>query len=421
MPYNKKLTIGLFGFGTVGEGIYKVLQQTPTLQASIKKIAIKHAHKVRQAPAKLFTTNPNDLLNDPDINVIVELIDDADASFAIVSTALKNGKAVVSANKKMIAHHLPTLLELQAQYQVPFLYEAAVCGSIPIIRNLEEYYDNDLLNSVTGIVNGSTNFILTQMIEGGLSYETALLQAQELGFAESNPALDVEGKDAVNKLSIILHHAYGVAVHPDQILHKGITRLHPQDTRYATEKGYQIKLLAKAKRIGEQELKAFVLPSFVDANSQFYNVKNEYNGVLIGSKLADEQFLYGKGAGRYPTSSAVLSDIAALRYDYRYEHKKTYGGTTYALNEHSQVRIYVSYNRNEIVETNDFVAIEETYQSHERSYLVGIIELDKLKNAYWLEQEGVSVVSLDEIKLSQTALSPTLNNTALALNAGWDF
>ena len=193
MKQDKVLQIGLFGFGVVGEGIYKVLQQTPSLQANIKKVCIKHADKERNAPSDLFTTEYTALLNDQEIDLIVKLIDDANEAYKIVSTALRNKKSVVSANKKMIAEHLQELIALQNENGVSFLYEAAVCGSIPIIRNLEEYYDNDLLQSICGIVNGSTNYILTKIIEEGLTYQEALLKAQQLGFAESNPALDVEG------------------------------------------------------------------------------------------------------------------------------------------------------------------------------------------------------------------------------------
>ncbi|MGB5027197.1 MAG: homoserine dehydrogenase, partial [Chitinophagaceae bacterium] len=202
METHKQLTIGLFGFGVVGEGLYKVLQQTPSLNAAIKKICIKNYGKKRNAPASLFTTDKDELLNDHDINVIVEVIDDADAAFHIVTTALKNGKNVVSASKKMIAEHLPFLLELQQQTGRSFLYESAACASIPVIRNLEEYYDNDLLHSIKAIVNGSTNFILTKIFEEGLDFKQALVLAQQLGFAESNPKLDVEGYDAVNKWTL---------------------------------------------------------------------------------------------------------------------------------------------------------------------------------------------------------------------------
>jgi homoserine dehydrogenase len=222
METHKQLNIGLFGFGVVGEGLYKVLQQTPSLKASIKKVCIKNASKKRNAPDSLFTTEKNELLFDDEINVIVEVIDDANAAFEIVTTALNNGKAVVSASKKMIAEHLPELLQTQLDTGLPFLYESSACASIPVIRNLEEYYDNDLLHSIKAIVNGSTNFILTKMFEDKLDFSSALLLAQQLGFAESNPKLDVEGFDAVNKWAILLNHAYGIVEHPANILFTGI-------------------------------------------------------------------------------------------------------------------------------------------------------------------------------------------------------
>ncbi|HWJ26046.1 MAG TPA: homoserine dehydrogenase, partial [Flavisolibacter sp.] len=321
MSTHKQVTIGLFGFGVVGEGIYQVLQQTPSLNASIKKVCIKHPEKKRNADPSLFTTDYTELLNDPEINLIVELIDDADEAYKIVTGAFKNGKSVVSANKKLIAEHLPELLQLQAAHNVSFLYEAAVCGSIPIIRNLEEYYDNDLLQSISGIVNGSTNFILTKISEGA-SYKEALQEAQQLGFAESNPSLDVEGIDPANKLTILLAHAYGIITRPEELLRIGITRLQVTDAAYAEEKNMKIKLVAQACKLANGKVAAFVLPQFVKNENLLFGVKNEYNGVVIESKLADKQFLYGKGAGRFPTSSAVISDISALSYDYKYEYKK---------------------------------------------------------------------------------------------------
>src|SRR5690606_14692645 len=159
----------------------------------IKKVCIKHPDKKRKAPLSLFTVDKDELLYDEEINVIVEVIDDADAAFEIVRTALKNGKAVVSASKKMIAEHLAEILQLQQETGLPFLYESAACASIPVIRNLEEYYDNDLLHSIKAIVNGSTNFILTRIFDDQLEFDEALQLAQELGFAESDPKLDIEG------------------------------------------------------------------------------------------------------------------------------------------------------------------------------------------------------------------------------------
>jgi homoserine dehydrogenase len=165
---------------------------------------------------------------------------------------LRKGKAVVSANKKMIAEHFAELLQLQKEFGVPLLYEGACCASIPIIRNLEEYYDNDMLTAVEGIFNGSTNYILTRMFEENCSFEAALKEAQEKGFAESDPALDVEGYDAKYKLSIILAHAFGLPVEPERVFNHGITHLSDFDLQYAREKGYRIKLVAGCRKFGEQ-------------------------------------------------------------------------------------------------------------------------------------------------------------------------
>src|SRR6201991_2659091 len=241
MDTHKQLTIGLFGFGVVGEGLYKVLQQTPSLKASIKKVCIKNPGKKREAPDDLFTTDRDIILNDPSINVIVEVINESGPAFEIVSRALKNGKDVVSASKKMIAEHLPELLGLQKTTERSFLYEAAACASIPVIRNLEEYYDNDLLHSIKAIVNGSTNFILTKMFEDKLDFQQALLLAQQLGFAESDPTLDVEGFDAANKWNFLLTHAYGIVVPTDELVFCGIQFVQAGDAEVAREKHYDIK------------------------------------------------------------------------------------------------------------------------------------------------------------------------------------
>src|SRR6201991_2954591 len=218
MDTHKQLTIGLFGFGVVGEGLYKVLQQTPSLKASIKKVCIKNPGKKREAPDDLFTTDRDIILNDPSINVIVEVINESGPAFEIVTRALKSGKSVVSASKKMIAEHLQELLQLQKETGESFLYESAACASIPVIRNLEEYYDNDLLHSIKAIVNGSTNFILTKIFDEHLDFKQSLLLAQQLGFAESDPSLDVEGYDAVNKWAVLLTHAYGIVEKTSNLL-----------------------------------------------------------------------------------------------------------------------------------------------------------------------------------------------------------
>ncbi len=398
METHKKLTIGLFGFGVVGEGLYKVLQQTESLNASIKKVCIKHPGKSRNAPDALFTADKDVLLYDEEINVIVEVIDDADAAFEIVSIALNNGKAVVSASKKMIAEHLPEILKLQQDTGLPFLCESAACASIPVIRNLEEYYDNDLLHSIKAIVNGSTNFILTKMFEEKLDFQSALLLAKQLGFAESNPKLDVEGYDAVNKWTILLNHAYGIVEHPNNILFTGIQNIQLSDALVAKEKGLDIKLIAQAKKLKNGKVAAFVLPQFVTLGDPMSFVKNEYNGVVIESGFADKQFFYGKGAGSFPTASAVLSDISALRYNYRYEYKKLYHHKPHELTNEFYVKVYLSFDDWKYVPREKFEWIEEWHADAERKYLIGVLPIQELiNNTWWKENQTSLILTADPI------------------------
>ena len=392
MDAHKQLTIGLFGFGVVGEGLYKVLQQTPSLKATIKKVCIKNPGKKRDAPDSLFTTDAAVLLNDPAINVIVEVINESEAAYEIVSTALRNGKEVVSASKKMLAEHLPELLGLQQKTGLSVLYEAAACASIPVIRNLEEYYDNDLLHSIKGIVNGSTNFILTKIFEDKLDFQKALLLAQQLGFAESDPVLDVEGFDAVNKWTLLLAHAYGIIENPANIVFNGIQNIQLSDAVVATEKHLDIKLVAQAKKLQNGKVAAFVLPQFVRNDDPLAFVKNEYNGVVIESSFADKQFFYGKGAGSFPTASAVLSDLSALRYQYKYEYKKLYHHTPNELTNDFFIKVYVSFDDLKYIPKEKFEWVEEWHADKDRKYLVGVLPFAELKNNSWWKQNNTSLI-----------------------------
>lgn len=377
----KTLNIGLFGFGCVGFGLYEVLQKTPGLKANIRNICVKDRNKPREIGPENFTFDKNDILNDKDINVVVELIDDADAAFEIVSTALKNGKAVVSANKKMIAEHFAELLELQEKYNVPLLYEAAACASIPIIRNLEEYYDNDLLESIEGIVNGSTNYILTKTFAENLSYEDALRQAQEKGFAETNPILDTGGFDAKYKLLILLAHSFGYVAKPNDIFNIGIDGIGSLELKYAKEKGFKIKLVAQAFKENDGALSAFVLPKYVTPEEWLYNVDDVFNGVLTKTSFADTQFFVGKGAGAHPTASAVLSDISALSYEYRYEYKKIKQQENLILSDNASLKVLLRHSREDSEAfKQQFLDIEETYINNDSGYITGTITLESLKN-----------------------------------------
>ena len=380
----------------VGKGLYDVLHSTPTLQSSIKKICIKDPGKKRAIAAENFTTDASILLNDQSINVIVELIDDADAAFEIVKTALQNGKAVVSANKKMIAEHFEELLELQQKHKTAFLYEAACCASMPIVRNLEEYYDNDLLKSIRGIINGSTNFILTKILEEQLEFKDALSQAQQLGFAESNPKLDIGGLDAANKLSILLAHSFGVIAKPQEFIFNGIENIILPDAIVAKEKKYSIKLVANAKKLSNGKLAAFVLPQFVTAKDDLYHVENEFNALTTESTFADKHFFKGKGAGAFPTASAVLSDISALRYNYKYEYKKIYHQTDTQLNNDFYLKVFISTDDISKINKGDLEWIEEWHNGFSHSWLIAVVHADKLFTSDWWKQDGVSLILCPE-------------------------
>ena len=389
---SRALTLGLFGFGVVGKGLFDVLQSTPALQASIKKICIKNPDKKRAIAQEHFTTDANELLNDNSINVIVELIDDADAAYTIVKAALQKGKAVVSANKKMIAAHFEELLHLQQENNAAFLYEASCCASIPIIRNLEEYYDNDLLSSVKGIVNGSTNYILTKIFNDGLSFKDALLEAQQLGFAESNPSLDIDGHDAANKLSILLAHAFGSIAKPSQFIYNGIAAIKKTDADLAQQKHLKIKLVATAQKVNETQLAAFVLPQFVEEQDDLANVSYEFNGLITESSFADKHFFKGKGAGAYPTAAAVLSDVAALRYQYKYEYRKYLQANKPELTLNYYLKVFVSADDLNKIEKDEFEWIEEWHNEASNNWVVGIIHATKLQENQWWKQPGVSLI-----------------------------
>ncbi len=403
-----KLKIGLFGFGYVGYGLYEVLHKTPGFQANIKRICVKNKDKERQIDSNNFTFDKNEILTDPEINTVVELIDDADEAFAIVKAAMQNGKAVVTANKKMIAEHFSELLQFQKQYGVPLLYEAACCASIPIIRNLEEYYDNDLLESIEGIVNGSTNYILTKTAAENISYENALIDAQKKGFAESNPILDTGGFDAKYKLLILIAHAFGVITEPKDIFNIGIDNLGDLELEYAREKGLKIKLVAHAEKTNDGLIKAFVLPKFISSSDNLYNVDDVFNGIKTKSFFSDVQFFSGKGAGAYPTASAVLSDISALSYNYRYEYKKLNLTERLEAEEDISLTVFFRFKISFLNEFKEyFETIQESYSNQDEGYLIGNISLSNIRKISENEITKTSFVLIEILQNKSKKVQPT--------------
>jgi homoserine dehydrogenase len=397
---DKRITIGLFGFGCVGQGLYDVLNHSQVLEATISKICVKDRSKPRKLPMEIFTFDKEEILKRDNLDVVVELIDDADEAFRIVRTALSNGVNVVTANKKMLAEHFEELYHLALENNAALLYEGSAGGSIPIIRNLEEYYDNELLDSVSGIVNGSSNYILTRMELEGLGYEEAVRMAQEQGFAESDPWLDVGGYDSKYKLLLLTVHAFGTVLQPDQILNLGIQNASFDDIRFAQQRNSRIKLVARAHKQGDK-VRAYVLPHFVERGRTLYNIMEEYNAIEVEGAYSDRQTLAGKGAGSYPTGSAVLSDISALTYGYRYEHKKLrkalQNGThnpAIQLDTDFDIKVYVRYNDRKDLDRITLIDIEEEYRSPSFNYVVGTVRFSSLFNLFGDKEQRLFVCAM---------------------------
>ena len=409
----KKLTIGLFGFGCVGSGLHEVLNQSKLLNATIKTIVVKDREKQRSLPADHFYYDKELILKDEEINLVVELIDDSEAAYEIVTRAIRSGKHVVSANKKMIAHHLEELIALKNQYGVSFLYEASVCGSIPVIRNLEEYYNNDTLRSVQGICNGTTNYILTRLDKEAKSFDEILKDAQQLGFAESDPTLDIDGFDSKFKLQILIAHAFGVITLPSDILNIGIRNIKEQDIRFAKEKGLKIKLVAAAEKI-DQCVIGYVAPQFIDENSFAYDVNNEFNAVTIEALFSDKQVFKGKGAGSFPTASAVLSDISALQYDYGYEYRKKETTLLEYVPEFS-ARIFISSTNPQKIDLVQFSNVEENFSSSDYAYKIGTVNFGSLNHALYRENPELFIAFFPQadnaFELSQKEIAAELQNS----------
>lgn len=402
---DKKLRIGLFGLGTVGTGFCRVIKMARNAHAEIARICVRNINKPRPAdidPA-LVTDKPEAILDNPEISLVVEVIDDADAAFTIVSEALRRGKAVVSGNKAMIAHHLPELIELQQTTGAALLYDASSCGSIPVIRNLEEYYDNDLLLEVKGILNGSSNYILSRVFDHGEGYAEALAGAQARGFAEADPSRDILGYDSLYKLTIITLHALGVYVDPARVLCCGIAAIADSDIAYAREKGMKIKLVAQVVKVSDDRFTMFVMPEFVAPSKYIYSVDDEYNGVVIRGECYDRQFMFGKGAGSLPTASSILSDVMARRHDYRYEYKKmSYLGRP-EYTDDVELRVYLRYADRSTVDAMPFRRIVESYTSTSgTNYVIGDITVaDLIASEALLKRPGTFVCNVPRFFLDR--------------------
>jgi homoserine dehydrogenase len=323
----REVGIGIAGFGTVGGGVLSILRRhAADIEARlgarivVRRVALRDPEKDRSLDLdrQLVTTRVEDLLSDREIAVVVELIGGVDHAFDLVRGALERGKHVVTANKALLAARGEEIFRLARERGVDVYYEAAVCGGVPIIRTLREALASDRIHSLHGIVNGTTNFILTAMAEKGEPIEAALAEAQRLGYAEADPTLDVSGGDAAQKLCVLAQLAFGARLRPQDVLTEGIMGLSPDDFRWGREFGYALKLLAIARRCGPaadtqpDQIEARVHPTFIPAGSLLAGVRGAMNAVVLQSESLGPSMLYGQGAGSMPTGSAVVADIIDL-------------------------------------------------------------------------------------------------------------
>ena len=303
------------GHGVVGSGVAEILlTHKQKLFASVgEEIYVKKVLDLREFPdspiADRFTKNFEDIINDLEIRVVVEVMGGLHPAYEFVSRCLKAGKSVVTSNKELVAAYGADLLELARQENVNFLFEASVGGGIPIIRPMNQCLVANIVNEVAGILNGTTNFILTKMIEDGMQFEDALRLAQDLGFAERNPAADIEGHDACRKICILASLAFVKHIYPQSVHTEGITKITLEDVKYAEKFGYVIKLIGRVKKLPNGKIDIVTAPMLVPFKSQLANIDNEFNGIMVRGDCTGDVVFYGRGAGKLPTASAVVADV----------------------------------------------------------------------------------------------------------------
>ena len=321
----KKIQVALLGAGTVGAGVYKllhrragVMEKTIGSELEIKKILVHNLEKKREGiDSNLLTNNWQEILNDEEIQIVIEVMGGIEPAKTMILEALHAGKHVVTANKDLIAVHGGELLEAAEEKQCDFLFEAAVAGAIPIIRPLKQCLAGNEITEVLGIVNGTTNYILTKMFEENMGFEEALEKATELGYAEADPTADVEGLDAGRKVAIMASIAFHSRVVFDDVYTEGITKITSKDIAYAKEFDSVIKLLGVARNT-EQGIEAGVYPMMLNKEHPLASVRDSFNAVFVHGDAVDDAMFYGRGAGELPTASAIMGDVIDVARNLKY-------------------------------------------------------------------------------------------------------
>ncbi|PCI97770.1 MAG: homoserine dehydrogenase [Flavobacteriales bacterium] len=405
--------IKLYGFGVVGQGFQTYLAKNEDAKR-LHTIIVKNDSKKRKNVDSIIELTNSKTIKDKDVDVILELISSSEEAYGIVAENLEIGKKVISANKKLIAENLKELIKIEKDNDATFLYEGAVCGSIPIIRVLNDLFVNEQLSEVKGIFNGSSNYILTKLFNEEISYAEALEEAQNLGYAEADPTSDVGGFDALYKLIIIAAHAFGIILKPEQVLNFGIEGISKEDIDFAKQYNLKIKLLAKAAVVGGK-INLSVLPTLVSDKNELYNVENEYNGVVVEGKDIGTHFYKGKGAGSFPTGAVVYSDLKAIDANYRYSYQKL-GGKSLYFDNNENVTLVLS--------GEDSVSLKNLESAFSSFYpldlygrrFIATISIKKLQNIkYDLRLKNISVLGVEDNELIEILTQTSNKNEAIAV------
>ena len=309
------INIAVLGYGTVGSGVVEVIN---TNHSSINRrageeINIKYVLDLRDFPGDpvqdILVHDYEIIANDPEVDIVVEVMGGIEPAYTFVKRALESGKSVCTSNKALVAKHGPELMEIARERDINFLFEASCGGGIPIIRALNSSLTADEIDEITGILNGTTNYMLYKMSTEGCEFDTVLKEAQAKGYAEADPTADVEGYDACRKIAILSSLAYGKFLNYEDIYTEGITKITPEDMEYAKELGMTIKLLATSRKVGEDSFYAMVAPFLLGQESPLFSVNDVFNGVFVHGNVLGDSMFYGSGAGKLPTASAVVADV----------------------------------------------------------------------------------------------------------------
>lgn len=407
------INIAILGYGTVGSGVVEVLstnKEKINMRAG-QDINLKYVLDLREFKGSiiepLLTKNFEDIINDEEVKIVIEVMGGINPAYDFVKRSLLKGKSVITSNKELVAKYGPELLEIARENGINFLFEASVGGGIPIIRPLNNSLTADEIQEITGILNGTTNYMLTKMTNQGLPYEEVLKEAQELGYAEKNPAADVEGHDACRKIAILSSLAYGLHVNYEDIYTEGITKIRPEDLVYANSLGYTVKLLATSKKIGNHSY-AMVAPMMISNNHPLSNVHGVFNAIFVKGNVIGDIMFYGSGAGKLPTASAVVADLVdAVKHIDKNVVMHWYSKEMELLPiEDVPAQMFVAFighGHQDLIE-EAFGKVNYIHSEEETVFITGHLTEGKLKKGFDLLQSKYSLLPLTKIRIESGSL-----------------